>query len=86
MPVDTSALGKINHFIPRDLIDEFKREFNIERDSLAVCRSGLYIPVSEAFNKPAVLEILKDPKCVGLKIYYGVKKNDNNKEMRVMLV
>jgi hypothetical protein len=83
---DTSALGKIDHFIPKETINEYKRSFSIERDSLALKAPGLFIPETEAFNKPSVLEILKNPACVGVRIYYGVKKGEKRNQVRLILV
>lgn len=86
LPVDTSALGKIDHFISMDQMDEFKKDFMIQKDSLSYKQPDLFVPASEAFNKNALLEILKNPECVGIRIYYGVKKGDKRNEFRLMLV
>jgi uncharacterized protein YpmB len=86
VPKDTSALSKIDHFIPQATINEFKTVFSAQRDSLSLKAAGLFIPETEAFNKPAVLEILKDPLCVGVRIYYGIKKGDKRNELRLILV
>lgn len=86
VPDDTSALAKINHFISRSTIDQYKKDFQAANDSQAIKNPSLHIPVSEAFNKPAVLELLKDPQCVGIRIYYGVKKGQRRNEIRVILV
>lgn len=86
VPNDTSALAKINHFIPRATIDQYKRDFIVANDSQALKNPALHIPVSEAFNKPALLEILKDPNCVGIRVYYGVKKGQRRNEVRLILV
>jgi hypothetical protein len=83
---DSSGLGKIDHFIPLGTINEFKSAFAVEKDSLALKVPGLFIPETEAFNKPALLQILKDPACAGIRFYYGVKKGDKRNEMRLMLV
>jgi hypothetical protein len=87
-PEDTSALGKINHFIPVEDIERFKKDFAVQRDSLGMIKNGLFIPISEAFNKKILLEILKDEKCVGMRMYYGVKRGDNESrnEIRLILV
>jgi hypothetical protein len=85
-PPDTSSLGKVDHFIPIAQMDEFRKAFQPERDSIS-SRIGTYIPESEAFNKEWLLKVLKDPNCVGLKIYYGVKgKTERGNEMRLMIV
>jgi hypothetical protein len=75
VPKDTSALGKIDHFIPRVDIDKFKASFDKANDSLAKKAPNLAFSYSEAFNKPQILELLKDPRCVGLRIYYGSRKD-----------
>ena len=86
VPPDTSALGKIDHFIALDQIDEFKKDFLPQRDSVSIKNPNLYIPVSEAFNKAALIDILKDPESVGIRIYYGLKKGDKRNEFRLILV
>ncbi len=86
-PPDSSALGKIDHFIPIAQMDEFKKQFLADRDSILRCAPGQFIPSSEAFNKEWLLKVLKDPKCVGLRIYYGVKgKSERGNEWRLMIV
>jgi hypothetical protein len=85
-PPDTSALGKIDHFIPIERMDEFKKLFAAEKDSILRAVPGLSIPNSEAFNKEWLLKVLKDPKCVGIRIYYGTKKGERGEEFRLMIV
>jgi hypothetical protein len=84
-PKDTSALGRINHFIPTEDIERYKKDYIVQRDSLARSNSDLFIPLDEAFNKQALLDLLKDPKNVGLKIYYGIKTG-KRKEVRLIIV
>lgn len=84
-PKDTSALSRINHFIPQDDIERFKKDYMVVRDSLARSNPEFFIPLTEAFNKQALLDLLKDPKNVGLKIYYGVKTG-KRKELRMIIV
>jgi hypothetical protein len=84
-PKDTSALARINHFIPTDDIEKFKQDYMVQRDSLARANPDFFIPLTEAFNKQALLDLLKDPKNVGLKIYYGVKTG-KRKELRLIIV
>jgi hypothetical protein len=84
-PKDTSALGRINHFIPTDDIERYKKDYMVQRDSLARANPDFFIPLTEAFNKQALLDLLKDPKNVGLKIYYGVKTG-KRKELRLIIV
>lgn len=86
VPKDSSALGKINHFIPVKDIEQFKSAFAVQRDSLTRMNPNLVIPVSETFNKEALLDILKDSTNVGVRIYYGVKQIGNRNEVRLMLV
>lgn len=87
-PPDSSALGKIDHFIPIGQMDVFRKEYASERDSILRSVPGLYIPYSEAFNKEWLLKVLKDPKCVGIRVYYGVKAKTSNgtNEFRLMIV
>ena len=86
IPPDTSALGKINHFIPREDIDKFRAQYRTDRDTLQQKVPYLFFTSSEAFNKPALLEVLKDPRCVGIRIYYGVKSADGKGDFRCMIV
>jgi hypothetical protein len=86
VPKDTSALGRIDHFIPIEQIGAYKKLFDVERDTLSVLAPRIYLPQSEAFNKPALLEVLKDPRCVGIRIYYGAKGLDGASSFRLMIV
>jgi hypothetical protein len=86
VPKDSSALGKIDHFIPLDQLEAFKKDFNSQQDSISRREPELYIPASEAFSKAALIDLLKDPKNVGIRIYYGVKKADKRNEFRLLLV
>jgi hypothetical protein len=86
VPKDTSALGKIDHFISVEDINGFRGGFQAQRDSLARQFPGLYFPLSETFNKQALLDLLKDSTNVGIRIYYGVKPGSNRNEVRLMLV
>lgn len=88
IPPDSSALGKIDHFIPMETMNTFKTDFTGVRDSIMRRVPGLYIPPREGFNKQWLLEVLKDPKCVGLRIYYGIKSKTANgtNEFRLMIV
>ena len=86
VPRDTSALASINHFIPEATIKVYRGAFKTEQDSLALRFPSLLIPDAEAFNKPALLEILKDPRCVGIRIYHGVKTGGKRNEIRVIIV
>jgi hypothetical protein len=85
VPQDTSALAKKNHFIPKSQIDAFRKEYLLVRESIIRSDSNLFIPESEDFNKAAILKTLEDPKCTGIRIYYGVKKGNRN-EIRLIIV
>jgi hypothetical protein len=85
VPEDTSALSKINHFIPLDQIKAYQQAFSIQRDTLLKLQPALSLPLSEAFNKQAIIEILKDPACVGLRVSYGVKQAGTSNEFRLIL-
>lgn len=86
VPNDTSALAKIDHFIPSRTIKEYQDAFGRERDSLMRARPGFAIPFSEAFNKKALIKLLQLPDCVGIKVLYGIKQGGNMKGMRMILV
>ena len=86
VPKDTSALAKINHFIPVRDIEAFKAAFANQKDSLSRVYPSLVIPFSETFNKQALLNILRDSNNVGVRIYYGVKAGDKRNELRLILV
>lgn len=82
---DSSALAKIEHYIPKGEIMRFRRAFNA--DSLNAKNPDLFITESEGFNKSALLELLKDPKCVGIRIYYGIAPGTTRKkDLRLILV
>ncbi|TXJ25887.1 MAG: hypothetical protein E6Q24_13445 [Chitinophagaceae bacterium] len=85
VPKDTSGLAEINHFIPVEKINEFQKSFVAQRDSLTRL-SGYYFPISETFNKQALLDLLKDSANVGIRIYYGLKTGGNRNEIRLVLV
>jgi hypothetical protein len=82
---DDTALSKINHFIPLDQIKIYQDAFNIERDTLLKLQPGLSLPLSEAFNKKAIIELLKNPECVGIRVAYGIKQSGNYNEMRLII-
>jgi hypothetical protein len=46
----------------------------------------LYIPMSEAFNKQALIDILKDSTCVGIRVYYGLKADAGQHSFRLIIV
>lgn len=86
VPKDTSALGLRDHFISKKEIAIYRGRYDVERDTLEVTLPKLYLPKSEAFNKPSVLEILKDPKCVGIRIYYGATAMNDKSDFRLIIV
>lgn len=87
VPVDTSELGKKNHFIPVMSIDIYEKDFQLTRDSLAKSFPDLLIPNSETFNKASIVEFFQNPKVVGLKFYYGIKPGaEKKKALRLMIV
>jgi len=87
-PKDTSSLAKVDHYIPKADIEKFKASFDVQKDTLARKVPNLLLSYSEAFNKKQLIELLKDPKCVGLRIYYGVKTANKGAEnqLRMMIV
>lgn len=87
VPVDTSELGRKNHFIPLMSIDIFEKDFRATRDSLKRAYPDLYIPLSETFNKASIVEFFKLPQVVGLKFYYGIKPGpEKRRALRLMIV
>lgn len=88
VPKDTSELGIRDHFIPKDSIAAYRKRYTQVRDTLEKLMPSLFIPFSEAYNKPSVLELMKDSNCIGIRIYYGataVKKN-GKQDIRLILV
>ena len=81
-PPDTSALGKIDHFISLKEMNVFIAQF--KQDSIMSKVPGLFVPDAESFNKEWLLKLLKDPKCVGIRIYYGIREKGH--ELRLMIV
>jgi len=86
IPEDHSGLDKIDHFIPEEKIKQYQADFKIDVDSLAKYYPSLLLPEAEAFNKRAILSLLKAPDCVGIRVYHGVKKGGRRDEVRVILV
>jgi hypothetical protein len=85
IPEDSSELGQRKHFIPKTEIAKFRRAF--EEEGLNARNPDLFITASEGFNKKALVEILKDPKCTGIRIYYGVTAGTaKKKDLRMILV
>lgn len=70
-----SDLAATNHLIDSSLSEEWINRYKTYRDS--ICTNTLYsqdsvLCNSEAFNKKYVLSLLCMPKCVGIRIYYGM--------------
>ena len=85
IPEDSSELGQRKHFIPKSDIAKFRRSF--EEEGLNAKNPDLFITASEGFNKKALVEILKDPKCTGIRIYYGIAPGTTKKkDLRMILV
>lgn len=87
-PKDSSELGVRDHFIPKDSIAVYRKRYDAIRDTLAIKMPTLFIPFSEAFNKRSVIELMKDPKCIGIRIYYGATaiEKDGKQDLRLILV
>ncbi|MFT3825815.1 MAG: hypothetical protein QM731_17990 [Chitinophagaceae bacterium] len=86
MPPDTSSLGKLQHYIPLEDFEKLKSRFRKDRDTLSRKIPDLGFTRSEAFNKKAIVELLKDPRCVGIRVYYGVKEKGKKGEFHIMMV
>ncbi len=86
IPKDTSALGKIDHFIPVAQITAYEDSFKLEREVLQKIQPGFFIPFSETFNKQSVIDILQLKDCVGMRILYGVSKKGDSSSVRLILV
>jgi hypothetical protein len=86
IPKDTSALGKIDHFIPVDQIKAYEDTFKLEREILQKIQPGLFIPFSETFNKQSVIDVLQLKDCVGMRVLYGLTKKGDSSSVRLILV
>jgi hypothetical protein len=86
MPKDTSALAKIDHFIPVDQIKAYEDTFRLEREALQKIQPGFFIPFSETFNKQSVIDVLQIKDCVGMRILYGLTKKGDSSSVRLILV
>lgn len=86
-PVDTSDLGRRNHFIPVMSIDIYKKDFDATRDSIRQRLPDIMIPDYEIFNRASIVEYLKDSTVAGFKFYYGIKPgSEKRKAVRIMIV
>jgi hypothetical protein len=84
---DTSTLGRQDHFISVKDIDRYKKDFDVERDSLGMKCPGIFIPNSETFNRAAIVQFLEDSTVAGLKFYYGIKPGKSRRRaLRLMIV
>jgi hypothetical protein len=86
IPKDTSALAKIDHFIPVDKIKAYEDTFRLEREILQKIQPGLFIPFSETFNKQSVIDVLQLKDCVGMRVLYGLTKKGDSSSVRLILV
>lgn len=88
VPADSSELGVRDHYIPRDSIEVYRKRFAQDRDTLKAVAPYLFIPFSEAFNKRSIVDLLKDPECVGIRVYYGstAMETDGQQDVRLILV
>lgn len=85
IPEDRSGLDKIDHFFKEDSINLYKSLFLRQQGKFE--QVGVHVPVSEAFNKRALLSLLKADDCVGIRIYQGAKNTASGKtELRLVLV
>ena len=86
IPEDRSGLDKIDHFFNEDSVNLFKANFLRLQGKFE--QVGVHVPVSEAFNKRALLSLLKADDCVGIRIYQGAKTSarSGRSELRLVLV
>lgn len=84
LPNDTSALSKINHYIPKDEIRTMRAAF--DADSLNQKYPDLFITESEGFNKKALLDLLNNKECVGIRIYYGIAKEEKTGKKALKMI
>lgn len=86
IPKDNSGLDTIHHFIPQSLAHEYLTTFKLQQQDSLSQKAKALIPESEAFNKRALLSLLKAPDCVGLRIFHGIKKGANGARDEIRLV
>jgi len=85
-------LVEINHFIDRAeakrLIDNFQEtQYELVNPKLARAQKEFgVLPTWEAFNEKSILAILAQPGCEGIRIHYGLKKEDKSGEIVPMMV
>jgi hypothetical protein len=86
IPADKSGLDKIDHFINARDIEVYKSIFRGQAEKFN--RVNIHVPEAEAFNKRALLSLLKANDCVGIRIYQGAKigKDGQKAELRLVLV
>ena len=86
IPEDHSGLDKINHFITDDSIKYLRSNFDRQAEKFSSIK--VHVPNSEAFNKRALLSLLKADDCVGIRIYQGAKisSKTGQAELRLVLV
>ena len=86
------GLVEINHFIDRAeakrLIDNFQEsQYELVNPNLVRAQKEFgVLPNWEAFNEKSILAILAQPGCEGIRIHYGLKKEDKSGEIVPMMV
>ena len=87
-----SQLVEINHFIDRAeakrLIDNFQEsQYELVNSNLVRAQKEYgVLPTWEAFNEKSILAILAQPGCEGIRIHYGLKKEDKSGEIVPLMV
>ncbi len=71
----TQFTGKENHFISIELAAVLTRTYRETHPNETI---------AEFFGKEAILAILNQPECVGIRIYYGQEPENNKKHLVVV--
>lgn len=71
----TNFTGKENHFITLETASLLTRGYR-EQNPLQ--------HIAEFFGKEAILAILNQPNCVGLRVYYGQEPNSSKKHLVIV--
>ena len=85
-------LVEINHFIDRAeakrLITNYQEmQYELVNPNLVKAQKEYgVLPTWEAFNEKSILAILAQPGCEGIRIHYGLKKEDKSGEIVPMVV
>lgn len=77
-PFDPKSLDSVDHRISPTAAAELVKNFRAR--NLAI--TGKQLPLSEAFNKRQVLELLAQENCVGIRVSYGL---DAKGSVRIVL-